>query len=170
MNTLHTIFTRKSTRSYTATPIPSESLDLILKAGMAAPVANARYDSLHLTVVQNEEILQDLFTHATEFVHNLGLDMNMDFGARTLIIVSATPDSGGNTNAGCIVENMVLAATDLGIDSVIMGIVPAVIKASEDLPEKLGIPEGFVPVLSAVFGYGVNEEEAKEHHINVNWV
>ena len=170
MNALQTIFKRKSTRSYTDIPIPSESLNLILKAGMAAPVANAGYDSLHLTVVQNEDILQELFARTTDFVHNLGLDMNMDFGARTLIIVSATPDSGGNTNAGCIVENMVLAATDLGIDSVIMGIVPAVIKASEDMPEKLGIPKGFVPVLSAVFGYGVNEEDAKEHYISVNWV
>ena len=49
MNTLQAIFNRKSTRAYTSTPIPEESLKLILKAGMAAPVANANYDSLHLT-------------------------------------------------------------------------------------------------------------------------
>ena len=118
----------------------------------------------------SEDILQELFVQTTEFVQKFGLDMNMDFGARTLIIVSALPDSGGNTNAGCIVENMVLAATDLGIDSVIMGIIPAVIKVNEELLEKLGIPEGFAPVLSAVFGYGVDKEDAKEHHISVNWV
>ena len=170
MNTLQAIFNRKSARAYTSTPIPEESLELILKAGMAAPVANANYESLHLTVVCNEDILQELFTRTTEFVQKLGLDMNMDFGARTLIIVSATPDSGGNTNAGCIVENMVLAATDLGIDSVIMGIVPAVIRASEEMAEKLGIPKNFSPVLSAVFGYAENAEDAKEHHITVNWV
>lgn len=170
MSTLQAIFNRKSTRSYTTESISEETLEIILKAGMAAPVANARYDSLHLTVVQNEELLQELFARTTEYVHKLGLDMEMDFGARTLIIVSAIADSGGNTNAGCIVENMVLAATDLGIDSVIMGIVPAVIRASDDWVEKLSIPKGFVPTLSAVFGYGNGEEKAKEHQISVNRV
>ncbi len=173
MNTLDVIFSRKSTREYKPDLITEEALEIILKAGMAAPVASGKYDSLHLTVVQNEDILKDLFERTTEYVHKLGLEMNMDFGARTLIIVSsvAGPNPGaGNANAAFILENMVLAATDLGIDSVVMGIVPAVIKANDDLPEKLGIPEGYVPGLSAVFGYGVEEEHAKEHHITVNRV
>ncbi len=171
MDTLQAIFNRKSTRSYKPDLISEEALEIILKAGMAAPVASGRYDSLHLTVVQKNEILKDLFDQTTEFVHKMGIDMNMDFGARTLIIVSSVAGSkpgAGNTNAAFILENMVLAATDLGIDSVVMGIVPAMIKTNEEFLKKLEIPEGFEPALSAVFGYGVHEENAKEHHIPVN--
>ena len=53
MNTLEAIAKRKSTRNYTPEQIPEEALAVILKAGFAAPVAMAKYDSLHITVVQN---------------------------------------------------------------------------------------------------------------------
>ena len=57
MNTLEAIAKRKSTRAYTDRQIPEEVLDAILKAGCAAPVAMARYDSLHITVVQTKELI-----------------------------------------------------------------------------------------------------------------
>ena len=45
---------RKSTRSYKSVQIPEEALEKIIKAGCAAPVARAQYDSLNITVIQNE--------------------------------------------------------------------------------------------------------------------
>ena len=45
-------------------------------------------------------------------------------------------------NAGCVLENMAIAATSLGIDNIIWG--------------------------GASFGYAVTEETAKEHTISVN--
>ena len=57
MNTLEAIAKRKSTRNYKPEQIPEDALQAILKAGIAAPVAMAKYDSLHITVVQNPEIL-----------------------------------------------------------------------------------------------------------------
>ena len=60
MNTLDTIFARKSTRAYVSAQISDESLEMILRAAFASPVAMARYDSLHITVVQNEELIKEL--------------------------------------------------------------------------------------------------------------
>ena len=57
MNTLEAIAKRKSTRSYRPEQLPEETLQAILKAGCAAPVAMARYDSLHITVVQTQTLL-----------------------------------------------------------------------------------------------------------------
>ena len=50
MNTLEAIAKRKSTRSYKAEQISEQALEAIIKAGCAAPVALAKYDSLHITV------------------------------------------------------------------------------------------------------------------------
>ena len=90
MNTLEAIAKRKSTRNYTPEQIPEEALEVILKAGSAAPVAMAKYDSLHITVVQTQQLL-DKINQATEevFFRLLGERRNMDFGAKTLLFVSS---------------------------------------------------------------------------------
>ena len=62
---------------------------------------------------------------------------------------------------------MVLAATSLGIDSVIVGGAPSIIAQNAEMMKELGIPEGFKPALGAFFGYAENDEPAKEHSIAV---
>ena len=101
-----------------------------------------------------------------------GMKKNTDFGAKTMILVSITPSVLSHemecVNAGIVVENMVLAATDMGIDSVILGGAPAIISQNDQMKKKLGIPEGFSPVLGAVFGYALEDAPAKVHTISVN--
>ena len=172
MNTLEAIAKRKSTRAYTDRQIPEEALDAILKAGCAAPVAMARYDSLHITVVQTKELI-DRVNAATEetLVKRIGQRKSMDFGAKTLIFVSSKPIHRPGTeccNVGIVVENMVLAATDLGIDSVILGAAPAAVAQDPELMKALEIPEGFTPILGIFLGYGAEEQPAKGHSISVN--
>ena len=57
MNALEAILKRKSTRAYGPAQISEEALENIIKAACAAPVGMARYDTLHITVVQNEDML-----------------------------------------------------------------------------------------------------------------
>ena len=174
MQTLETIANRKSTRSYKPEQIPEEALQVILKAGCAAPVSMANYDSLHITVVQNEKLLHQINQASEEgFFRTTGMRKNMDYGAKTLILVSSTPihrPGAEYTNVGIVVENMVLAATDLGIDSVILGAAPAVVAEDEALMKVLDIPEGYTPLLGVAFGYGAEDTPAKEHVITVNRV
>ena len=172
MNTLEAIAKRKSTRAYKAEQIPEEALEKILKAGCAAPIAMAKYDTLHITVVQNEDLIARIFDEAADMIFaTLGMKTSMNYGAKTLIVVSSLPPHRVGmeyANAGIIIENMVLAATDLGIDSVIMGAPIAALAANAELAQKISIPEGFKPLLGAVFGYAVEETPAKEHTITVN--
>ena len=60
MNTLEAIARRKSTRAYKDQRISKEALEDILKAASASPVAMAKYDSLHLTVVESEEMIKKI--------------------------------------------------------------------------------------------------------------
>ena len=175
MNTQEAIAKRKSTRSYTAAPVPEEALNAILQAGFAAPVAMARYDSLHITVLQNEEIIKRINDATSEmFSKRMGVKRDMDFGARTLFFVSTTTEGlhpeMAYANVGIVVENMVIAATDLGIDTVILGGAPRVIVEDEALMKDLGIPAGMKPVLGICLGYATTEEPPKTHSITVNRV
>lgn len=174
MNTLEAIAKRKSTRSYKAEQISEESLAAIIQAGCAAPIALAKYDSLHITVVQDEKIIEQIFDQAQEAVFAaIGVKKSLNYGAKTLIVVSSLPphrEGMDYANGGIVIENMVLAATDLGIDSCIMGAPIAALAGNAALSKMIAIPEGFTPVLGAVFGYATEDAPAKEHAITVNRV
>ena len=173
MNTLEVIAKRKSVRSYKPEQISKEALDHIIKAGCAAPVGSGLYDSLHISVIQNESLLNDIGDAVTEMMVKIsGKRLNKNFGAPTMVMVSSKkPMLPGIefANAACVLENMAIAATSLGIDNIIWGGAAAI--ANEDeFRNRIGIPDGFTPVLCASFGYASEEETAKEHVITVNYV
>ena len=74
MNTLEAIAKRKSTRAYKPDPISEEALSAILKAANAAPVAMAKYDSLHITVIQSENVIDRINEMTAEmFFRRMGV-------------------------------------------------------------------------------------------------
>ena len=172
MNTFEAIAKRVSVRSYRPEQIPEEALQTILKAGMAAPVGSGAYDTLNLTVIQNMEILNEIGEAVNDLVFKvLGRRMNKNFGAPTMIVVSAKPSHMPGiemANAATVLENMTLAATDMGLDSIIQGGASAVLAQNAFLRAKVQIPEGFQPALAISVGYGVSAEPAKQHVISVN--
>ena len=174
MNALEAIAKRTSVRSYKAEQITEEELQEILKAGCAAPIASAQYDTLHITVVQNPVLLKKVYEHQAEYVfQKLNIRDVTDFGAPTLILVSSAPVKRPGmqfTNSGCVVENMAIAATALGIGSVVLAGAPFALQENLPLQKELGIPEGFVPVLGIALGYSAEEVLPTEHTIAVNRV
>ena len=172
MNTIEAIARRVSVRAYKPEQISEEALESIRKAGMAAPVGSGAYDSLHITVVQDWDLLNTISNAVSEMVSKMfGRKVDKNFGAPTMIIVSAKPGMMPGieyANAACVLENMLIAATSMGIDNIIWGGGSAVVAQSEELMKQLGIPEGFKPALCASFGYAVSEEPAKQHQISVN--
>ncbi len=174
MNTLEAIAKRKSTRNYKPQQLSEEVLQTILKAAFAAPVAMANYSSLHITVVQSREYLDRVNAVTEEALFKItGQRENHDYGAKTLILISSTPvhrPGTEYTNVGIVMENMVLAATDLGIDSVILGAAPAAVAQDASLVRELGIPDGYKPMLGVFLGYGAEETPVREHIISVNRV
>lgn len=174
MNALEAILKRKSTRAYKSEQISNEALDNILKAACASPVGMARYDTLHITVIQNEDVLVRIFNEAEEALFKaIGIRKNMNFGAKTVILVSSAPayrEGVEYAHAGIVIENMVIAATSMGIDSVILGGPIPAIENNDELKNVLGIPEGFKPLLAVALGYGSEDTPVKEHTISINMV
>jgi nitroreductase len=155
MELMKAIAMRKSTRSYKSEQISDEALDTILKAGYAAPVGMGAYKSLHLTVIQNSDLL-DKITNVTREAFN-NPKMNPLYAAPTLIVVSGQPNEKAPAvelaNASCIIENMSLAATDMGLGSVyLLGFTYAISK-NEELLKELNLPEGFVLAAGIAIGY-----------------
>lgn len=171
MNAIEAIACRHSTRAYLPLPLEEEKLQVILSAGCAAPVGSARYDALHLTVVQDESLLARIFDAVGDMTEKiLGVRKDMNFGAKTLILVSAAPGMMPGieyANAGCVLENMAIAATALGVASVIVGGPAAAIANDVELCATLCLPEGFKPLLGAFFGYAEEDVPAKSHTISI---
>lgn len=172
METMTAIAQRKSVRSYQDMQISEDALNAILTAGCAAPVASGMYDSLHLTVVQDKGLLLKMADIITEFLKPMGRTNTTLYSAPTLILVSSKEAQAPgieHANAGCVLENMALAATDLGIASVVMGAPVIAVKMDVDVCEALAIPDGFNAVLGIALGYATNPDEpAKEHKITID--
>ncbi len=155
MNTFENLYSRKSIRCFNGDPITDEQLNEILKAAYAAPVGHAKYDSLALTVIRNKDYLARWEAHMAAVVGQPGL--HPFYGAPTVILVSSLiPDSSlkmcnvNFSNAAGVVQNMALAATELGVGAChIWGAVRALDSA---LIEEMNLPEGMVPCCALALG------------------
>lgn len=174
MNVIDAILSRKSVRSYTGEQISEDELKTILMAAQAAPVGLAAYENVHLSVITNKEILKKINTNAEKAFNRA----NMLYGAPTLILVS-TKLAGGSmdnvaySNAASIVENMALAAVELGVGAChIWGAVMAM-AGNEELVAKLKLPAGFTPVCALAVGKTEEKYEKRSiaaDRIGVNYI
>lgn len=148
-----TLFSRCSCRSYTTEPVSSAELDAVLTAGNAAPVGMGAYHTIHMTVIRNKGFLASLSKITADFMKRDGDPL---YGTPTLILISAKPGMPPTIeyqNTGTIIENMMLAATDLGLGSVyLMGAIAA-LKTDSNLVAKLELPDGFVPIAAMALGH-----------------
>lgn len=143
--------TRKSVRSYTGEAISEETRKKILHAANASPVGRAKYETVHLTVIQDKEILAELEQNTARIFKEE--NRSFLYGAPELMIVStATTDNVGYSNAAIIAHDMSLAAVDEGVGVChIWGCIVA-LAANKELVAKLGIPDGFTPACAVAIG------------------
>lgn len=170
METMKTILSRKSVRSYKDTAVSEKALEAVLKAANASPVGMAKYETVHMTVIQNQELLHEIDRAGAEFFGDL--TKTPLYQAPVLIVVStkrsgvAAQDNVPCANVAMIVHNMCLAATDLGLGSCAIYGATAALSQNEELVKKLNLPEGFVPTGSVVIGE--TEEVLKEREVPMN--
>lgn len=147
------ISTRYSCRSYTEEPVSDAQLQAVLAAGNAAPVGMGAYQTVYLTVIRNRGFLDAVSKAAGAFLKR---DTDPLYGAPVVILVSAKPGIPPTIefqNTGTIIENMMLAATDLGLGSVyLMGAIAAM-RNEPELVGQLNLPEGFVPIAAMALGH-----------------
>jgi nitroreductase len=187
---------RRSTRKFTGESISRENMSQILLAANSAPVGSNMYKDIHLTVVQNRELLDRLSEAAVKRFEDkrkmkaiLG-DMKPEaispavirdpfYGATAAIFIShknQTVQPGIEfANAACVAFLVHLAATELGLGSVFIW---GVLEAMREIPELdnsslLDLPDGFMPLLGVAIGYTAKDlspRELKSERITVNYL
>ena len=150
MNTFDAIKQRHSTRGFSSRQIPDQDLEDILVAGGQAAIGCADFDSLKLYAVQDPALLAEI-----DAASGKGNGHPL-YQAPTLVVVAAKKGFLENielSNAGCIIQNMMVLAADRGIDSVYLWMAMMGINGSEEIQKKLGFPEGYTCVGSCALGY-----------------
>lgn len=174
METLKTIMSRKSVRTYTGETVSEQDLDTILKAACAAPVGMGKYETVHLTVIRDKELLDEIDKVGAQVFGDP--DAHPLYGAPILVVVSSLeelPTAIEGANTGTIVENMALTATELGIGSVCIWGAMLGLREKKELLAKLQLPEGFEIVGSLAIGMTEEKFEEKEilkERISINYI
>lgn len=116
MDILEVIHQRRSVRQFTEQAIDRDCLEKIVQAGQAAPSA-MNQQKLRFTIVRDPEAIAHLQQAIGEALH---LENYHGLYAATGLILLTCPKDLGNAyfDAGCAMQNMMLAAAFLGVGSV----------------------------------------------------
>lgn len=143
---LEAIAKRSSTRAYTAEALTEEVVKKIVTAGLMAPTAANRQE-VHFTVVKGDNpLLTELENEKNALRGITSPAHNFYYEAPIVIMLSADKaNHWGALDAGIAVENMSLAAEDLGLGSLIIGCIYDAFRGDKrDYFEKgFGFPEGW---------------------------
>ena len=150
MKTIDIIKSRVSCRDYSEKKVSLKKLQMILEAGKSAPSACNRQIADITAVRKNSNILK---------IRDLSKSlMNRDvmYGASTIVLVHAPrEDNFTAQDCSCIIENMMVAATALKIDSCWINQFDELLGTNEakKLRKSLGISEDHRVVGSVALGY-----------------
>ncbi len=172
MNTLDAIKARHSTRGFSDRQVSDADLEAILFAGGQAAVGAADFKSMKLYVVQDPALLKDI----DEASARRRPGSHPLYGAPTLVVLASKQSILPYieyTNAGCVIQNMMVAAADLGVDSIYLWMSMYGINEDPELVKRLGFPEGFTCVGTMALGYEAKEfpkVKADEQRIEVAYI
>lgn len=162
---LENIATRVSVRSYQDKSVDNETIEQLLRAGMAAPTAMNR-QPWHFVVVNDPEILKDLVRLRNGATAPLAIVVcgNMDKAIEGLAREFWVQDCSAAS------ENILLAANALGLGSVWTGVYPMEERCNQ-VREILNLPENLIPLNVLVIGYpdGENQPKDKWKEENISW-
>lgn len=157
---IETIMTRTSIRSFTDQPVANETVETLLRAGMAAPTAvNAQ--PWHFVVVNERAKLDEL----------AGTNRHGDMlrQAPLAIVVCGNMEKAMKgpgqafwiQDCSAATENILLAAHALGLGAVWTGCYPIEERVAT-VSEVLGLPETIVPLCVIVMGYPNENPQPKD--------
>lgn len=155
--TLDWILARRSIRRYHRTPVEPEKIEGLLQAAMAAPSANNKRP-WHFIVVQERERL-DAIARTHPYA-------KMVYEAPLVIAVCADLDRApGYWEQDCAAatQNILLAATTLGLGSVWLGVHPREERETA-MKSLLKVPEGFEILSLIAVGYGAEEKDPRTQY------
>lgn len=165
---IENIMTRTSIRQFTDQPVAKDTLETILKAGMAAPSAMNKQPWTFVAVTERE-MLDSLNAH-----HPYA---NLKTATAAIIVcgdMQKTIEGAGREywvqDCSAATENILLAAHGLGLGAVWCGVYPVEERIAE-VSAVLGLPEEIVPLNIVTMGYPAENPEPKDkwNPANVHW-
>ena len=140
---------RRTCRSYKPIEVEEDKLTYILDAGMHAPVSRGSYKDYLLYSLKGEK-----FERIISIIKNVrGMDVSYNSKNVILLFSKNTSEVLANQDAGSIIENMCLAASDLDLGSTFSYSVARLIASSKECLEILNVPTDY-KILSGMFvGY-----------------
>ncbi|MDD6469006.1 MAG: nitroreductase family protein [Bacilli bacterium] len=140
---------RRTCRSYKPIEVEEDKLTYILDAGMHAPVSRCSYNDYLLYSLKGEK-----FERIISIIKNVR-GMDVSYNSKNVILLFSKNNSEvlANQDAGSIIENMCLAASDLDLGSTFSYSVARLIASSKECLEILNVPTDY-KILSGMFvGY-----------------
>ena len=140
---------RRTCRSYKPIEVEEDKLTFILDAGMHAPVSRGSYKDYLLYSLKGEK-----FERIISIIRNVR-GMDVSYNSKNVILLFSKNNSEvlANQDAGSIIENMCLAASDLDLGSTFSYSVARLIASSKECLEILNVPTDY-KILSGMFvGY-----------------
>lgn len=167
MDTIEAILTRRSIRAYTDQPIPSETINLLLRAAMQAPSAGNQQAWQFIVLTERNRL------NALAEVLPYG---KMLTTAPLGIIVCGDLEIEKSTgywiqDCSAATQNILLAAHGLGLGAVWLGVTPREERVRE-VRKVMGMPETVIPLCAIAVGYPAekksptNRYEASRVHFN----
>jgi nitroreductase len=153
------IWTRRSIRQYSRQPVSDDAIRQILKAAMSAPSAYDRRP-WSFVVITDEQILREI-----PRFHEYAIILNAVGTAIAVCGVTSAVDTDEEWLAACsaATQNMLLAAHELGLGSVWVGITP-IERRVEKLKALLELPAGIEPICVLPLGYPAEERHAEDRY------
>ncbi len=158
--TIKTLTTRKSCRSYKNEHITREEIETIISAGLNAP-SGMNLQTPRFVVVQNDEMIANLSKMNADIA---GMQHDPFYGAKDIIIVLAKKECTYIYDGSLAMGNLMNAAWSMGIDSRWIHRAKEMFELSEGkaLLEKWGITEEVEGIGICILGYALEEKEKTE--------
>lgn len=168
-NVIETIGKRSSTRGYTPEPLTEEELNTLLHAGLQAPTA-ANKQEIHFTVLKGDNpILQELENEKNRLRNIPAQTHNFYYEAPTVIILSADSTyKWSPLDAGIAVENMALAAEELGLGNLIIGCIYDALRGEKKdyFSKALQFPDQYEYEIAIAFGHKAVTKEPHTYDLS----
>lgn len=161
MNAAEAIKKRSSTRSYTNEALTDAEIEALIHAGLQAPTATNRQE-IHFSVLRSGSPLLREIEDEKNRIWNTSPAQNFYYSAPLVIVISAESQFRWSpVDAGIAVENIAVAAEEIGLGSVIIGCIHDALHGakSEYFGKALGFPEGYAFEIAIAVGHKAAEKE-----------
>ncbi len=168
---IRTIMNRRSIRAYKDTPVEREKLLKIAQCGLYAPNAMNRQE-WEVRVLDDKSLIDEMtsvFLKANPSAAERDPNFkNMFRNAPAVIAIAAPEGHYSGVNCGMLGENIILAATSLGLGTCTLGGPVAFLKESPDCSEflrKFEFSEGYELLYMIAVGYPDEHPDVRERDL-----